>query len=63
TDFGIGAEIAAMAADAGFWDLDAPIRRVGAAFSPAPYAPALEQAWMPDAARVKAAVLETLGGI
>jgi 2-oxoisovalerate dehydrogenase E1 component len=61
TDFGIGAEIAAMAADSGFWDLDAPIRRVGAAFSPAPYAPALEQAWLPDAARVKAAVLETLG--
>jgi 2-oxoisovalerate dehydrogenase E1 component len=60
TDFGIGAEIAAMTADAGFWDLDAPIRRVGAAFSPAPYAPALEQAWMPDAERIKAAVLDTV---
>ena len=60
TDFGIGAEIAAIAADAGFWDLDAPIRRVGAAFSPAPYAPAQEHAWIPDAERIKAAVLEAV---
>jgi len=46
-DFGVGAEIAAQAADAGFWKLDAPIARVGAAFTPAPYAPALERVWLP----------------
>jgi len=46
--FGIGAEIAAVAAREGFWDLDAPIERVGAAATPPPYAPDLERAWLPD---------------
>jgi len=48
TDFGIGAELAALAADEGFWYLDAPVRRVGALTAPAPYAPSLEKAWLPD---------------
>jgi len=47
--FGIGAEIAATVAREGFWDLDAPIERVGAAATPPPYAPDLERAWLPDA--------------
>jgi 2-oxoisovalerate dehydrogenase E1 component len=46
--FGIGAEIAAVVAREGFWDLDAPIERIGAAPTPPPYAPDLEQAWLPD---------------
>jgi 2-oxoisovalerate dehydrogenase E1 component len=46
--FGIGAEIAATVAREAFWDLDAPIQRVGAAASPAPYSPDLERAWLPD---------------
>ena len=46
--FGIGAEIAATVAREGFWDLDAPIERVGAAPTPPPYAPELERAWLPD---------------
>jgi len=46
--FGIGAEIAAVVARDAFWDLDAPIERVGAAFTPPPYAPDLERAWLPD---------------
>jgi 2-oxoisovalerate dehydrogenase E1 component len=46
--FGIGAEIAATVARDGFWDLDAPIQRVGAAATPPPYAPELERAWLPD---------------
>ena len=33
--FGIGAEIAATVARDGFWDLDAPIERIGAAATPA----------------------------
>ena len=37
--FGIGAEIAATVAREAFWDLDAPIERVGAAATPPPYAP------------------------
>jgi len=46
--FGIGAEIAATVAREGFWDLDAPIERIGAASTPPPYAPGLERAWLPD---------------
>ena len=46
--FGIGAEIAATVAREGFWDLDAPIQRIGAAATPPPYAPELERAWLPD---------------
>ena len=46
--FGIGAEIAATVAREAFWDLDAPIQRVGAAATPPPYAPDLERAWLPD---------------
>lgn len=48
TDFGVGAEIAATVADECIWRLDAPIRRVGAAPTPAPYAPSLESRWLPD---------------
>jgi 2-oxoisovalerate dehydrogenase E1 component len=46
--FGIGAEIAAVVARQGFWDLDAPIERIGTAATPPPYSPDLEQAWLPD---------------
>jgi 2-oxoisovalerate dehydrogenase E1 component len=46
--FGIGAEIAAVVAKEAFWSLDAPIERIGAAATPAPYAPDLEQAWLPN---------------
>jgi 2-oxoisovalerate dehydrogenase E1 component len=46
--FGIGAEIAAAVAREAFWDLDAPIQRVGAAPTPPPYAPDLERVWLPD---------------
>jgi len=46
--FGIGAEIAATVARDGFWNLAAPIERIGAAPTPPPYAPELERAWLPD---------------
>jgi 2-oxoisovalerate dehydrogenase E1 component len=54
--FGIGAEIAATVASEGFWDLDAPIARVGAASTPPPYAPELERAWLPDRDSIAAAM-------
>jgi 2-oxoisovalerate dehydrogenase E1 component len=54
--FGIGAEIAATVAREGFWDLDAPIERVGAAATPPPYAPELERAWLPGRDEIAAAV-------
>jgi 2-oxoisovalerate dehydrogenase E1 component len=46
--FGIGAEIAAVVAREAFWDLDAPVHRLGAAPTPPPYAPSLESAWLPS---------------
>jgi 2-oxoisovalerate dehydrogenase E1 component len=54
--FGIGAEIAATVAREGFWDLDAPIERIGAAATPPPYAPDLERAWLPDRDIIAAAI-------
>jgi 2-oxoisovalerate dehydrogenase E1 component len=54
--FGIGAEIAATIAKEGFWSLDAPIERIGAASSPPPYAPDLERAWLPDRDDIAAAI-------
>ncbi len=54
--FGIGAEIAATVAREGFWDLDAPIERVGAVPTPPPYAPELERAWLPDRQDIARAV-------
>ena len=54
--FGIGAEIAAIVAREGFWNLDAPIERVGAAATPPPYAPDLERAWLPGRDELAAAI-------
>lgn len=54
--FGIGAEIAATVAREAFWDLDAPIERIGAAPTPPPYAPDLERAWLPDRDDIAAAI-------
>jgi len=53
---GIGAEIAAQIAQHGFEMLDAPVERVAALDTPTPFSPVLEEAFMPDAARVSAAV-------
>jgi 2-oxoisovalerate dehydrogenase E1 component len=54
--FGIGAEIAAVVTREAFWDLDAPIERVGAAPTPPPYAPPLERAWLPDREDIATAI-------
>jgi pyruvate dehydrogenase E1 component beta subunit len=58
--FGIGAEIAARMADVGFDELDAPIVRCGAHFMPIAYAPSLEQAALPNAERLIAALRRVL---
>ena len=54
--FGIGAEIAARVARDSFWDLDAPVERIGAAATPPPYAPELERAWLPGRMEIADAV-------
>jgi acetoin:2,6-dichlorophenolindophenol oxidoreductase subunit beta len=49
---GFGAEIAAQAAEKGFWDLNGPVIRIAAPDTPKPSAPTLEAAAIPDAGRI-----------
>ncbi len=53
---GIGAEIAAAVAQHGFWNLDAPIVRVGAPHRPVPYQKDLEQSTLPGTEAVVQAI-------
>ena len=53
---GFGAEIAAQVQAAAFDYLDAPIGRVGAPFAPIPLSPPLEDAYLPGADEIVAAV-------
>lgn len=53
---GFSGEIAARIADAGFDDLDAPIRRLTGTFAPTPYSPPLETAMVPSTEQIAAAI-------
>src|SRR4051812_23439053 len=57
---GFGAEIAAAVQELAFDDLDAPVGRVGAPFQPIPLSPPLEDAYLPGADDIAAAVRATL---
>ena len=57
---GFGAEVAAQVSDAAFGHLDAPVKRVGGAFSSIPYADALEKAVLPQDDDVLAAARDLL---
>ena len=57
---GFGAELAAVIQHGAFDWLDAPIERVGAKFAPLAFAPVLEQASVPHAADVLAAIRRTV---
>jgi len=46
---GAGAEIAARVMEQGFYELDAPVRRLNGPFAPTPYSPPLEAASFPNA--------------
>ncbi|NOZ42133.1 MAG: alpha-ketoacid dehydrogenase subunit beta [Alphaproteobacteria bacterium] len=58
---GMAADIAAMVAEDGFSSLKAPIIKVTPPHSPIPAAPNLEKLYIPDAARVIAAVHKVMG--
>ena len=58
---GFGAEIAAIVQHGAFDYLDAPVERVGARFTPVPFAPVMEEYVIPDAGDVLAAVKRTVG--
>lgn len=55
---GIAGEIAAMVTEGAFDDLDGPIRRVTAPDTPVPYAPVLEETFLPNASQIAAAARE-----
>jgi 2-oxoisovalerate dehydrogenase E1 component beta subunit len=55
---GIGGELAGIIAEEGFEYLDAPIARLGSLDTPVPYAPPLEAAFLPSAAKVVERVRE-----
>jgi len=57
---GIGAEISAQIQEEAFDYLDAPVLRIGAPFSPVPFSPVLEQAYIPDRKRIAGGVRELL---
>jgi pyruvate dehydrogenase E1 component beta subunit len=60
THGGYGAELASQVQAAVFDELDAPIQRVGAPFTPIPFSPPLEDAYLPGRAEVTAAVQEVV---
>lgn len=57
---GFAADVAALAATKGFASLRAPIKLVTPPHTPIPFAPVLEEVYLPDAARVAAAVEEVM---
>lgn len=57
---GFGAEVARIIQEQAFDFLDAPVGCVGARNTPKPFSPALERAYLPDAARIGAALRATL---
>jgi len=57
---GIGAEISAQVTAQGFDDLDAPIMRLNGVHTPTPYSPTLENAIVPNAETIEAAIRKLL---
>jgi pyruvate dehydrogenase E1 component beta subunit len=57
---GIGAEIAAEVQELAFDELDAPVHRVGAPFSPVPFSPVLERHHVPHAGTITSEVRRLL---
>ena len=53
---GFGAEVAAWVTENCFWDLDAPVMRVGAKLSHVPYEPTLEDAVLPQSGDIAQAL-------
>jgi 2-oxoisovalerate dehydrogenase E1 component len=57
---GAGAEIAAQVMEQGFYELDAPVRRLNGTFVPGPYSPPLEAAVIPRAQSISKAAQELM---
>jgi pyruvate dehydrogenase E1 component beta subunit len=61
TRMGWGAEVAAVIQEQAFDYLDAPVARVGAKFTPIPFAPVMEEWVVPHSQDVLAAIKKTVG--
>lgn len=58
--YGFSAGVASQVADAGFYDLDAPIRQLTGKFCPTPYSPPLEKTVVPSPDAIATAILELM---
>jgi 2-oxoisovalerate dehydrogenase E1 component len=58
---GFGAEIAAVAADEAFLDLDAPVSRLTMPDAPSPHNPVLMEWALPSVQRIAARIAELVG--
>jgi pyruvate dehydrogenase E1 component beta subunit len=59
--YGVTGELASVIAEGAFYDLDAPVRRLGAMHVPVPFSPVLEDLTVPTAERVAAVARELCG--
>jgi pyruvate dehydrogenase E1 component beta subunit/2-oxoisovalerate dehydrogenase E1 component len=58
---GVSAEISAVIAEQGLWELDAPISRVCSAEVPIPYSKHMEEAALPQVPAIVSAAREAVG--
>ena len=58
----LAADVSSMAAEHAFSSLRAPIKCITAPHAPVPFAPGLEDAYVPSEARIEQAVRDVLGG-
>ena len=58
--FGVGAEISSLIHENLFRGLKAPVQRVGSAYAPVPFSPALEKAFLYSAAEIERAIRSTM---
>jgi pyruvate dehydrogenase E1 component beta subunit len=59
--YGVTAEIASVIASGAFYDLDAPVKRMGAMHVPIPFSPPLEDVTVPTEKTVFAAARKLCG--
>jgi len=59
--YGVTSEIAAVIAEGAFYDLDAPVKRMGARHVPIPFSPPLEDVTVPTEENVYKAAREMCG--
>jgi pyruvate dehydrogenase E1 component beta subunit len=59
--FGVGAEVSSVIHEHLFHTLRAPVARIGAGYSPVPFSPALEKAYLYSRDQIEAAIRGTMG--